>query len=432
MVKSSLIAVAVLTLVAGCSQSLMMQGRKHLEQESYQSAIDSFYEEIRRNPDNAVAWRELGYAYYGRGDLKKAEDALMQSNHIRQDALTHTYLGLVHEKQADYPRAIDAYTVALSLQPRGKIASLTRGHLDRLLAKRMEGEVARALENEKNIDTDTIPDNTIAVSDFDGSLLSPELAPIALGLAELTAIDLSKARALTVVERRKLDFILRELELGVSGYIDPATAPRMGRLMGAHKLVTGSVVGIGEQGLKVDGVIVAVEDTTTARPEGVEGDLPSFFRMQKSFVFAILQELGIQLSVVERDAISEVPTESYLAFLAYSRGLDFRRRGMYDAAKREFNEAVEQDPDFQQAAEQFVAVSNLAAGGTYEQSLAGYQQSLREQQQQQERPSGVDGYLSGIAQTSGAIPGTTDSPPPNVPPVVGKVRVKIRGDLDAQ
>ena len=45
--------------------------------------------------------------------------------------------------------------------------------------------IDKILDNEDAIDVDTIPTNTIAVYDFDGSSLGPELAPLAVGLAAI-------------------------------------------------------------------------------------------------------------------------------------------------------------------------------------------------------------------------------------------------------
>ncbi len=423
----------LLALVVGCSQSLYMQGRRHLEKGQYDPAVEAFYQEISANPTNAAAWRELGVAYYEKGNLTKAEDALKQANQIQPDARIHLYLGLIYEKQEDYDKAINAYTTSLSLQPKGKTASMTRAHLDRLMSKKIEVDISRALENEANIDTDTIPENTIAVANFDASHLSPELAPIARGLAEFTSIDLAKVQSLTVVERLKLDMILQELKLGESGYVDPASAPRMGRLMGAQRLVTGLLMGIGEEGLRLDAAIVNTIDSSSARPEGVEGELEKFFKVQKDFVFRIIDSLGITLTAEERDAISEVPTESYLAFLAYSRGLNYQSRGMYGAAEREFNKAVQLDGNFQQAGQRLQDVANIqAGGGGYEDSFNRFEGLVRQQSDSEQPSEGLDSRLSSVAQNAGTIPSSSgDSQSENLHGAGNTGTVEIRGDLDA-
>jgi tetratricopeptide (TPR) repeat protein len=425
-----LLPLLLAALVAGCSQSFYMQGRKHLAKSEYDPAVEAFYKEISANPQNAHAWRELGVAFYEKGELTKAEDALKQANNIQPDARAHLYLGMIQERQEDYKKAIDAYTASLHLQPKGKTATMTRAHLDRLIYKKIENDVSQALENEANINVDTIPANAIAVADFDASNLSEDLAPIAKGLAEFTSIDLAKVHSLTVVERQKLDVLMQERQLGMSGYIDPATAPRLGRLMGARKLVTGSVLGIGDEGLKLDGAIVNTVDSSTLLPPGSEGELHNFFKIQKDFVFNILKELGITLSAAERDDIEKKPTESYLAFLAYCRGLDFQSRGMYGTAEQAFSEAITLDQNFQQAKDHLETVSDLSNIGLGSQEEFNQFEGSVGGEGDLEQPSGLDSRLTQVAQNSGTIPSGQSTS--LQPPVGGTAKVQIKGNIDAQ
>jgi tetratricopeptide (TPR) repeat protein len=337
----------------------------------------------------------------------------------------------LYEKRQDHTRAIDAYSAALGLQPRGKQASAIRAHLDRLISRKIESDIAAALENESRIDPNSIPENTIAVGNFDASHLPPELAPIARGLAEFTSIDLAKVEALTVLERLKLDLLLQELKLGTTGYVDPASAPRLGLLMGTRKLVTGTVVGIGDEGLKLDGAIVNTADGATARPEGSEGQLKKFFKVQKEFVLKIIDELGITLSAAERDSIMKAPTESYLAFLAYCRGLDYESQGMYGSAEQEFRTAVEIDGDFQQAETQLQTLTNRPIGAVdYQQSLADLEQAAQQESLQPEATMGLDSRLTSVAQHSGTIPSAGGGPVLVLPLSSQPATVIVRGDLD--
>ena len=156
MLIRAMIWLLLAALVAGCSQSLYMQGRRYLDKGEYDPAIEAFYKEIAVNPTSAEAWRELGVTYYEKGDLTKAEDALKQANQIQPDARMHLYLGLIYEKQEDLGKAINAYTTSLSLQPKGKTSSMTRAHLNRLISKKLEADASAAVENESIIDTDRL------------------------------------------------------------------------------------------------------------------------------------------------------------------------------------------------------------------------------------------------------------------------------------
>ncbi len=428
----------VLALLVGCSQSYLGMGRSQLNQGEYDKAIENFYKEIQTNPTSTEAWRNLGIAFFKKGDMVKAEDALMQANNIRPDAETQLFLGLVQEKQGNPDKAISSYSNALSLGAGGKTEETIRGRLNELLAERMKREVDHALAAEDSINVADIPENTIAVTDFDGSDLSPDLQPIAKGLAELTAIDLSKVDQLQVLERRKLNILEREIQLGRSGMVDVSTAPRVGRLLGSRRVVTGKITPYGEnnEDIRLDGVLINTVDSSVNKATEQEGQLQKFFEIQKAFVFGVLKSLNIELTQAERDAIEAVPTESFLAFLAYSRGLDYESRGLYEQARAQFNNAVAQDAGFQAAQSQLKTVSSaglstsgslesfetevLATGGTTPQTsgneLGSFQQSTV-----------ING---GFVPTGG---GSGNSPPPIQPPVVGNTgHVVVRGSVDGK
>ncbi len=426
-----LILIAVV-LLAGCSQNLTTQGRKLVEQGEYDKAIEAFYAEISDRPQSATAWRELGVAYYEKGDLNKAEDALMQSNGIKPDARANLYMGMIFEKQEMYDRAIDAYGVSLSLDPGGKTKKIIRAHLDRLMVKNMEQEVSQALTNEASIDVSHIAPSTIAVVDFDGSHLSPDLQPIARGLAEFTAADLAKVASLDIVDRMKIDVILKELKLSGSDLVDQSTAPRLGRLLGSYRLVTGSVLGLGEEGIRLDGAVVSTADSASLMTQPAEGRLANIFKVQKDFVFSVIDQLGITLTADERNAIAEVPTESYLAFLAYCRGRDYQRRGFYRDAQASFNQAESEDAGFTEAGAQSEAVGGdlMLGGGEY--SFDGFEGAVVSELDPPQLSSGLEGRLTSIPTSLGVTPSSTFRRPVTRPPVVdATVVVTIRGDLDA-
>jgi tetratricopeptide (TPR) repeat protein len=417
-------------LLIGCSQSLFMQGRSLSERGEYDRAIEIFYDEIRANPQNAEAWRELGIALFRKGELDKAEDALKQANNMKPDARTHVYLGLVNEKREDYDQAVNSYSAAIGMDPNKETRDMLRIHLDRLLEKKFRKEAAEVAARENEINASEIPANTVGVVDFDASTLSPELAPIGIGLAELTSIDLAKVKSLRVMERLKIKAVLEELELAKGDYVDKSTAPRLGKIVGSSRIITGSVLG-SEDNLRLDGAIVHTVDESAKLTGTTEGELQRFFRMEKDFVFKIIDELGITLTAEERDSIMKVPTESYLAFMSYCRGLDYKNRGMYKAAETEFRQAAGHDAGFGQAGQQAAAMSQMAAlGGTGGYSDVAFEQTIYQRTLSESPGVGLDGRINSVLNSTGTIPGGGVTPPPLNPPVVGADGlIIIRGDF---
>ncbi len=438
MLRHILIGLAMMVvLITGCSQSLYMQGRRHLESDRFDPAIKAFYAEIGANPTNYKAWRELGIAYYENGDPVKAEDALKQAGSIQPDARTQLYLGMIYENAGDFRGAIQAYSISLGLSSRGSTADLVRGRRDGLVTKQIEAEVATAIDNEDAIDVDTIPAHTLSVADFDGSNLSPELAPLARGLTDFTASDLSKVTSLTILERQRLEAVLKELEFSQSGFVDPTTAPRVGKLMGSRRLITATLMSAGDDDITIDGAVVDAAEGTTRRTAPMENRLDKVFALQKQFVFEVLDKLGVELTLDERDEISAVPTESYLAFLAYSRGLDFEDRGMMQAAKREYATAIKQDPGFASAQSHLTSSSSAIEGGPAgSRTLEQFESSVQRENRLEQAVTDLGSALSTLAALGSniPIPGVGGTSPVIVPPLGGRGTgsIIIRGNLDVE
>jgi len=428
----------LLLILAGCSQSIYMQGKHLVDEGQYDSAIDLYYNEIKANPESSDAWRELGVAYYKKGDLTKAEDALKQANNIKPDARTNLFIGLIYEKQENYGKAIDAYRAALAMKPKSTTKKMLTEHLDGLIHKKMNQEITLALKNESDIDISTIPDNTIGVVNFDNSHLPQELVPISNGLAELTSVDLSKVRSLRVVDRLKIDMILKELQLSSSQYADPSVGPRLGKLLGSRNIVSGVVLGLGDDKIRLDGAVTSTVDSSSKPTAPVEDDLARFFAVEKEFVFNIIANLGITLTAAERDSIQKIPTESYLAFMAYCRGLELRSQGLYHEAAGEFDQAVTEDNGFDAARLEGETMGRLSAGAQQTETFDQFEASLTTTSDNTEYSGDLEGFQSSTLSSSGFIGdsrqseqfGRSPDKPPLPTPVVNTGTVIIRGNLD--
>lgn len=112
------------------------------------------------------------------------------------------------------------------------------------------------------------PHLTIAVLDLEAD---QKERPTAKQVTELLIAGLSRSPHLILVERRRLGEALSELELGISGIVQPDTAARIGRLIGAKALVTGQVFPSGDDVMVVvraigteTGVVYAESATAAA------------------------------------------------------------------------------------------------------------------------------------------------------------------------
>ncbi|MFQ5751996.1 MAG: CsgG/HfaB family protein [bacterium] len=323
-----------------------------LKKDSFAEAINLLVEAEQENPNNYKIKRDLGVAYYKTEQLDKALDKLQEAKTMQAaDSKTIFYLGLTYESKDMLTEAINEYKNYKNLGRSRRFRNEISKRIKQLTTARVSGEIAEALTNEANLDVAAIPENTVAVLYFKNLGTSDELDPLQKGLAQMLITDLAKANKLKIVERLKLQKLLEELEFGTTGLVDENTAPRVGKLLGAHKLINGGFTDLTDENLRID---ASLAETATAKISNVEeltGKLNTIFSLEKKLAFEVIDELGVQLTKEEREAIEKIPTESLLAFIAYSKGLDFEDRGMYEQAKQEYEKAVLLDSKFDLAQE---------------------------------------------------------------------------------
>lgn len=361
LIKSTLVAIILFLLIAGCGARMYREGNIAFERGNYSEAIDKLQRAADEDPDNIDIWRQLGIAYYRTDQHERAVDALNQALLIDpHDPPSVLYLGLSHEVLGENEAALQTYRAYLSFAQEGQMTDRIRKRIRYLQDQEIQQEVRAIIAKEEEIDTEALPKTRVGVLGFDTEQINPTYAPLGRGLSEMLATDLSKVSGLTVVERIRLNEIRKELELGQSEMLDIQTAPRMGKLLGAGTVVTGKLSQPEEEQISAEAELVSTSQGVATYPPGVASDLQEFFRLEKELLYSILEELGYQPTAEERERLDSIPTTSLLAFLAYSRGLEYEDQGMYRLAEAEYQAALQEDPSFGAASAALSDVEGLS------------------------------------------------------------------------
>ncbi len=192
---------------------------------------------------------------------------------------------------------------------------------------------------------------TIAIMRFDNfstGKYQEELGLLSKGLSDFFAYDFGKISNLTVIERDKIDFILKELQLQKSGAVDQATAVKVGKILGAKYMVFGSITQLDKDDARMVVRVVNVETSEIVSSADNEGK-PKFSEMEKDLVKQIAGDLDMKLNKKELTAIDEGGTSSDDAMTYYSRGLQYMDQYDYREAYENFKKAYELDPSFAEA-----------------------------------------------------------------------------------
>ncbi|MFN2399688.1 MAG: CsgG/HfaB family protein [Gemmatimonadaceae bacterium] len=223
----------------------------------------------------------------------------------------------------------------------------------RFQASRAEAdEAARAaIAGERSLSANRPSEGTVAVAPFDASSLDSNTSALGFGVADLLITDLAVSSRLRVVDRIRIDAVLRELNLANSGRMDSATAPRLGRLVAARQIISGRLTRLDGDEIRIGARLLDVDITATyGRSVGTNTNLSRILDAEKELAFMLIDELGISLTPAERAILVQRPTRDIGAFLAYSRGVRDEAGGRFESAAAEYGQALSLDPGFTNAA----------------------------------------------------------------------------------
>jgi len=310
---------------------------------------------------------QLGAAYRQVGRTAEARWLLERALERRpDDARIALYLGLAYEDHGDFGRARELYGRYLASDAAPgmrEVQRRIRARLPLLARRELEAAVRSAVSREAEL-AGTEPSATrIAVFPFLYEGADPELRPLGRALAELLTTDLSQVQRLTVLERARVQLLLDELALADSGYVDPRTAARGGRLLGAGRIVQGRISG-GENGVQLEATVVRVATSEVPAAVREQDDLQRLFDMEKRLALALFESLGVQLTPAERERVNRRPTQSLQALLEYGLGLEAEDAGDYARAAEHYARAAEVDPGFAPAVERRDQVRDMSVAAT--------------------------------------------------------------------
>lgn len=347
----------LLALLAGCGGSFWMPPPPS------PAEIPALEAQVARDRSDTGSALRLAQAYRAADRPNEARTLLERTVGERPaEPQAALLLGLTYEDLGMYAEARALYQTYIRDGPSAELrAELTR-RLPLLQRRELEASVREAVRREAELADVPSEPWTVAVLPFEFVGTDPDFRPLGRALAEMLVTDLSQTDRLRVLERARVQLLLDEMRLAEEDRVDPATAARAGRVLGAERAVHGSMDG-GDPSLRLEAAIVRVTDQ--AWPGEAEGepdrpglrrlsdadDLRAFFDMQKRVALAIYSSLGIELTAAERERVNRRPTENLMAILAYGRGLEAEDAGNFAQAAEHFAEAAQLDPAFEEARE---------------------------------------------------------------------------------
>jgi len=171
--------------------------------------------------------------------------------------------------------------------------------------------------------------------------------------SESLLMGLGRVRSLKLVERAELAQVIKEQALMQSLLADPENAPRIGKLVGADYMITGSYQKIGER-IQVNLRLVQVEtgEIEANTLTQVQGDMMHLFELQQNLADQLVDKLKIERKEAEIKQMkaSMMATRSTKAQEYYlkAKGNDDWLLGdpMMRASIENYQKALQEDPEY--------------------------------------------------------------------------------------
>lgn len=222
-----------------------MKAMGYVINKQYDEAIGEFKILLSINPDYAGAHLGLGKAYYEKGQYSGAiEEYRKALASDPDDIVALNWIGLAYMKTGEFEKAVEVFAKAARLNPN---YISPKDNLRKAYAALDEKDKSRIRETER-LDMPRIAVVPFASSDTELSLKTTDML-----ITGFTQTDRFR-----IIERSRLDEVLKEQKLTISGVVDETAAVKIGKLLGVDFTVIGSIARLGSS-YELDTRLIKIE-----------------------------------------------------------------------------------------------------------------------------------------------------------------------------
>ncbi len=197
---------------------------------------------------------------------------------------------------------------------------------------------------------------------------SADFSWISAGMTDTVINDLSRIRDVNVISDADREKATREIELQMTGIVSDETIARVGRIMGAGVIFTGTYLVAAGNKIRVVARLINVETAKTERSAKLDGTIDAIFELQDKIVLSLMAEMEkieiknirpVVLTAADEKRIIGNKNPGLEEFKLYSRGLEVRFTDPH-AALNYYRKAIAMDPGYVEALKE----AGFTAGNT--------------------------------------------------------------------
>ena len=196
-----------------------------------------------------------------------------------------------------------------------------------------------------------MPKTRIAILYFENNAIQKSFTPLSKGLCDMMISDFNDSKCFIVVERTRLEDIIKELKLAESNNFDSKTTAKIGKLLGTEYLVFGSYFEFMGT-FRIDARLVNVETGKIIASAGFSGKVDEFEQIEKKIVNELQKKV---VGITRNNSVSK--GISLNTATQYGVALNKIDSGDTKSAATLLRDIVDASPDFALAKEMLQKVS---------------------------------------------------------------------------
>ena len=115
--------------------------------------------------------------------------------------------------------------------------------------------------------------------------------------------DLSAVKELQLLERERIQELIKEMSIQHTTLFDSTTAVKVGRMVGAQYIVVGAFAAV-QPRMRIDTRVVRVETGEVVKTAQVTGDQDKFFELEQALASKLIDGLGLTLSPDQQERLT--------------------------------------------------------------------------------------------------------------------------------
>ncbi len=296
---------------------LYAQNKEKEAEEAYKKSVMAKEAETYQE---AARYNQLGRLYAKSGQYEKARELYDKAISIDPYYITGTTnKGITYEKEGKLDKALEAYQQALSVEKSDTYARVLANKVQKLINLQTDNERKKRVDKlvsdlvarynsqrESPVITEdawTTPPMVMSFIDFQEKGGLSERDGFSSVLATELTNHLNKSGRLQVVERVMIERLLEELNLGSSDLADTETALKLGKVLAAKIIVTGTVYHLPQKTLLsmrlIDTETSAIPKVTTWQLESSESLEHELFKLNREILRTVILKYPLRGFIVQ-------------------------------------------------------------------------------------------------------------------------------------